>query len=402
MIEMGEKVYCDGGMSPEIAFTKYYSHRVKKVYAGWNVSIKMVYDDIVAHSLLNVVKTIKMVESEGCQKTVLHSPGFLSVPYLNELCNFVYLPSQFLVGFNNISDLRSMLLNLKIKGIKAYAVAGYDGCVPECLVAWIKFIEMPPCYREVIDYLKSEKVILAGVFDKEGKTLGENVIFQYGPCAEKIEEGDIYFLHIHTCYGGEISKDWEIFKRLCPDFEPESILATVKCGYVGDWESAFDFMTKEYFPCYAGSVHFLFAGDTKPLYDLSFVLSEFFMKINRIPVKGLVLNPYIMNSPTYETNYGYIAYCHWAGSDNLEKELFGKYREGMEIWFNDQNSQKKGVREEIEKRKIKLTYIDNSSPLCEELTNWILGHKPRSYSQKDFVSAFQLQRLCRGVAVHFD
>jgi hypothetical protein len=54
--------------------------------------------------MLNYVHDqIKTHENNG--NSVLYSPGICNVPYLIETTNMVYLPSHFLVGVNNISDL---------------------------------------------------------------------------------------------------------------------------------------------------------------------------------------------------------------------------------------------------------------------------------------------------------
>jgi hypothetical protein len=67
-----------------------------------------------------------------------------------EIANIIYLPSHFLVGVTNISDLEKMLITANGNGYRCYAVVGYDPCITNKLCAWIKFIEPPPEYIQLI------------------------------------------------------------------------------------------------------------------------------------------------------------------------------------------------------------------------------------------------------------
>lgn len=409
LLEKNNRVYVSGGMSAEISFAKYVAHRTTKVYAGWDVRIRMVYPEMIIDTLRSVVEHVRIIEPEGCARPVLHSPGFLSVPYMTELCDMVYLPSQFLVGFNSFADLHRMLYVLSSNGIKAYAVAGYDGCIPHCLVAWIKFLEMPVIYDDLIqNHLHSDNVLAVGVYDDNGETIGENAILQYGEKTGTIQPGDVYMLHIHACYGQQtLQKDWEIFRRLAPDFVQEK-MSSEKCKYVGDWESAFDIMYNKYYPNYDGSLHFARAHDTLPLYRLSYELTKSYLRINNLPVKGIVANPYILNNnPTYEVNYGYLSYTYWAGSSNVDSDLTSLIEKDMPecgtLWFNDQYGQKLSLYQKLcdSYPTYKKVYISNSNPLCHELTNWIEKYKPKNYPARNNLSLWQLFKVMEvaGVAV---
>lgn len=414
ILDKDNVIYASGGMSTEVNFAKYVAFRKQKVYGGWDNNIRLVYPSIIRDTLTRVVNHVKMLESKGCNKTVLHSPGFLSVNYMTELCNFVYLPSQFLVGFNSVRELKNVLTDLKENGIEAYAVAGYDGCIPNCLVAWIKFVKIPPQYQDLIEnYLQSDSVLFAGVYSENSRTYGENVIHQYGEPTNTITSENLYFLHIISCYSLPLSEepecasitfytppppnptqqDWDIFRKLALDFECSKIHNETLCSYVGDWESAFDISKEKYFPTFMGVIKFAQAIDTKPLYKVSYELSREFMDINHITIQGVVLNPYILNTPTYETNYGYLGYSYWGGNPDLEKELNRDIPQDLPsngtIWFNDQNSQCRDLYDRI--HNIQKVYIDNSSSLSEELTSWINKYKPKQYPRRDFIS---LKQLC--------
>jgi protein-tyrosine phosphatase len=385
-----------GGMSAEIGFAKYYAFRRKLVYTGWDINIRMVTPNIIINTLNYIVDNVKKIESRGCMKPILYSPGYLSVSYMVELCNLIYLPSQFLIGFNEIKQLKAVLQTLYNNKIKAYAVAGYDSCISHCLVAWIKFIEMPPQYDKLIkNYLHTDKLLLAGVYDKNHETFGENIIYQYGSQTECIQSKNIYFLHIYSCYGDKITKDWTIFKKLAIDFKSEN-MGKEKCTYVGDWESALDFMDEtSFYPSYYGNFYKAGAKDTLPLYKLSYQLSRKFMKINNISINGIVANPYIMNSPTYETHYGYLGFTYWAGNPNVDEYLFQLIKndlpENGTLWLNDQNNQKINLYHLFE--NIKIIHINNSSPMCIELANWLEKNQPRVYPTRDYINIYQLKKI---------
>lgn len=398
-----KKLYVDGGMSTEITFAKYCAFRSEHVYSGWNVDIRMVYPNIILRTIEYVVNTIKNFETENCQKTILYSTGFLSAPYITELCNFIYLPSQFLVGFNNIGELKEVLKVLSDNKIKAYAVAGFDACIPNCLVAWIKFIEMPPQYQDLINnYLKSDNLIITGVYDENFKSTGENVIYKYGDLKniKSVLSEDIYFLHIHACYEknleNRLSKDWEIFRNLLVDFD-ENKMNNEKAYYVADWESAIDHIHENLIQNFKGKIYRCTSLDTLSLYDLSYELSKYFMKINRIVVRGIVANPYIMNSPTYETNYGYLAFTYWQSNPTVEKRLQKKIdtdfpSEGV-LWINDQQHQKENWQKLFSKYKI--VYINNENSLCQESSDWIIKYQPKNYKQRNYVSPLQLCEIMK-------
>ena len=116
------------------------------------------------------------------QKQLFIHTGFLSVPYIVELCNCIYLPSQFLVEIQKFYDLHQLLKTTNAYGVKCYAIVGFDSVFKDTLVAWIKFKKMPPQYEDLINnHIQSDNVILSGVYDKNNKTHGENMIYEYMP-----------------------------------------------------------------------------------------------------------------------------------------------------------------------------------------------------------------------------
>ena len=376
-----------GGMSTEMHFAKYYAYRTNKNYRGWDNRIMMCHPNIILDTINYVTETVKSIEVQGCMKPILYSPGFLSVGYIVELCNYIYLPSQFLIGLTKIKDLELMLKTLYSKGIEAYAVVGYDSCIPNCLVAWIKFMKMP--YIDLIEnYLESDKILIAGVYDKNHETFGENEIYSYSTVNNtQISSQDIYFLKINKCYDKQNDQDIEIFNRLLPDFDK---LGTQKSKFVGDWESGIDIVDQ--YPTFKHKIYVMVTKDSLPLYKLSYELCKKFMQINNIDVKGIVANPYIISNPTYETHYGYLAFSYWQFNgtvitmleDRVQKDL---PKEGT-LWLNDQNSTRKDLFDKF--NNVKRVYINNTSTLHDELYEWIISHKPKIYTKKEYVSINQL------------
>ena len=98
ILENNNLIYVDGGMSTEISFAKYYAYRKNMTYSGWNINIRIVYPEIILETLKYIVETVKNIESMYCQKPVLLSPGFISVPYIIEmLMQFVVTMVVFLI-----------------------------------------------------------------------------------------------------------------------------------------------------------------------------------------------------------------------------------------------------------------------------------------------------------------
>lgn len=396
--KQGTKIMAVGGMSTEIHFAKYFAHRTGNLYQGWKNQIVMSDDPNVILTTLNyVVETVKSIEVQGCMKNVLYSPGFLSVGYMIELCNMVYLPSQFLIGVRSIGSLKKILSILFENGVESYAVVGYDGCIPDNLVAWIKFVKLPQIYVNLIEnYLESDNVLVSGVYDKSGKTFGENANYIYGEISpSNISHSDIYFLKINESYSSsQNDRDIKIFEKFLPDFDSKK-LSSQKSNFVGDWESGLDTFENLCTGTTKFKIRSLLSNDTLPLYRLSYDISKKFMEINNIKITGIVANPYIISNPTYETYYGYLSFTYWQHGtsvyENLLKLVEKDLPTGGTLWFNDQSSTRKDLFEKF--NTTKRVHIDNLSNACEELYEWISKHKPKIYPRREYVSIKQLLKL---------
>lgn len=396
--KIGNKIYAEGGMSTEVMFAKYYAFRTNSTYSGSEFRVNIVYPEIIFETLDYVTSQIKKLEYENCQKPILYSPGYMSVPYMVELCNFIYLPSQFLVGFNCMADLENLLSKNYDLGIESYAVVGYDGCIPYCIVAWIKFTKMPPQYEDLIkNYLHSDSILMAAVHDDGHNTIGENAIYGYSKLHNylKPQPKDIYLLCINSCYSkNAIDLDLKIFSSLVTDFNKSNV--GERCKFIGDWESALDIVGYEFYPQYTKEIVVCSAYDTKPLYELSYKLAKRFLEINHKKVTGIVANPYIISSPTFEMYKGYLPYCFWQGNSNSLVEFLEKCQNDLpkdgEIWINDLM----GNCEKFNGCYPSFTlYTNNKTARCDESSTLIEYNKPLYYERRDYVSLKELKNVMK-------
>jgi len=423
IIETDNNIICDGGMSTEICFAKYLAHKTNKVYGGWNNSIRMAYENCINDTLNFVVNSVNLVEKlpyeynedlstahYNCTLThnnqieyAIISPGFMSVPYLTEYMNCIYLPSQFLVGVNNMKDLEVMLLKAKQIGIKCYASVGYDACISHCFVAWIKLLEIPIHYINLLNRLNITKIICCGVFNTQFTTLGENIGRYYGNIKghKHLAESDIYLMYINESYTHSRDKDDILFGDLISDFNHS--LVSDRINYLNDWESGFDSILS-FADKFNGTAYIFYANDTLPLYKLSYHLGKYFAFINNITIKGFVFNNYIITNPTYEINYGYLPVCYWQQNPDASLIIHDTIKDTIlpssEIWINFTHSDPiTNIMNHFSDHKLFL--ICNSSPLIPELKDFINKFKPTQYPQFKKININALKLICKSSGVDY-
>lgn len=117
-------------------------------YAGYKRAAPISTPNFVQETLSYIKEEVMSLNNLG--KTVLYSPGICSVPYLVEIANLIYLPSQLLLSVNSLNELASILQIACAQGYECYAVLGYDPFIKDRLCAWIKFIELPKEYITLI------------------------------------------------------------------------------------------------------------------------------------------------------------------------------------------------------------------------------------------------------------
>ena len=389
-------LHSNGGMSAEICFTKYIAFKRGLTYGGWNVKVNPATPGFVKNCIQYIVQQVKDLNTT--HECALYGPGICSVPYFVETADMLYLPSHFLVGVTSLTDLKLLLEEANQQGYKCYAVIGYDGCLPNTLVAWIKFTEIPRDYIELLELCKVKYVYSISVFDHENKTLGEKLsrlIYRTNQDPkEQVFPGDMYLLYINEGYGQSQEIDNQIFSSIITDVESskwEEVGKYPISSYITDWESGIDSLDSVLNPilnnyfCQA-----IYSNDTLKLYRIAYDLAKSFININKISHSGFVYNPYIISSPTYEMNYGYYPVLYWQG--NPEHDIIcnkiTKYDEELNIPSNYDNIIGRVCENKLltkwfnlyQGRSNKLItdssiVIINSSPLCNELSIWITTHK---------------------------
>ncbi len=413
ILNRDNRIILKGGMSAEICFAKYIAYRSGSVYQGWTPESHFSEGNVISKTLEYIVHAVETFSSK--EHTALISPGILSVPYITELMNILYLPSQLLISVKSISTLKEILSNAGQNGIKCYAEVGYDACMPEGLVAWIKFLELPPQYLSLLEKLgvKTVMTMCVNTLGKPGG--GENIARIYNEeekLANPIVPGNILFLFINEGYGKSRETDLKYFIDLVPDLDLKHIRQRV--DYICDWESGI-VDPERLLSGFSGKKMIFCAPDTLHIYDLSWKLTEKFIRMNGIQRKGFVLNPYFINNPLYEAYYGYVAYSFWQGNEKAYSHfltLLGDYgtiikpdsacpmqRYFGEVWAN------------IPWEGIKLfDILQNSITHCikmsssdsDNVANWIEAHRPEKYPDLVFVSLFDFTRICRNLGMSVD
>ena len=304
----------------------------------------------------------------------------------------MYLPSHLLVGVNSISDLKKVLEYTNKNGVYCYAVLGYDGCIPDCLVAWIKFTKIPYQFVNLLNKYNIENILTISIYDKDNESIGENIsrlLYRKNSDLKKdncIEE-DIYLLYIHEIYTKSNKTDNEIFKNLLfdmKDFNFSDFSTQPICKYITDWESGIDNPIELYTDANKLIPVFINAKSTVDLYQIAYHLGKEFIKLNNITKQGIVLNPYFINNPLYELCYGYLPVLYWQGNTQNKTIIENLLKDDIKttdlIWYNLFTNQSPPIY--INCKLITLyNDVNNESDLMQT-TQWILKYKQQKYSYK--------------------
>jgi hypothetical protein len=397
-----------GGLSAEIAFAKYIAHCKKKVFGFHELQsiVDVSTSKSVIYDTLHMICDLVIQNYTNPKNFALISPGFCSVPYIVELMNAVYLPSHLLISFKKISELKEALYFLKEKGIDAYAIAGHDSSFGEKMVAWIRFYNLPFLYQNLLQKLSISKVIISGIWNsKKNINSPKKFYFYENDNDSEIEPLRIYFYDATLRYEKKQEKDPFVpdylqpepksdvkkFSQFILDFSPEK-LSEKSSTRIHSWESGFERPNEFLFNFSGEKCHILRSG-SKALYELSALISLNYMKINNIEVKGMVLNGYFANNPTFETSRGYIGYCGYYNNRNLIHEILDflkkhaiNYQSNYFLfWINDLNQTFYQIYKFIPQNKI--LYINDKNQKRELLFQWILQKsKKADWENKKYIS----------------
>ncbi len=309
-----------GGMSAEYAVQKSLSALNSGVSHTWTFNNtaggpEPVYGnpDFLAQS---VKKTVNLYNNEFGEnaplKTVIISTGIPNVSYLAHAMKAPILPLHFLVSVNNAKEVRSILEYSNSKDYSSYATLGYDGSMPGVGVAWIKLLDLPAEYEKFIKDHQVENVILmgvgqAGVGESYARKVQDNNSVDYAP-------GTTYILY--PGFGSQ--NDITNLNERILDF---ASLKLEKAKFISDWESGITNIQLNNFSASikktsGADVYSVSPNDMMVLYNSSTYFTLELMKKNSSvfganPVKGIILNEYLISHPAYEASQGYLSLLYW-------------------------------------------------------------------------------------------
>lgn len=400
LVRHNNNIYTSGGMSSEISFVKYCANRDENViYSGWDNNLRMVYDNIIIDTLAIICFHVRAREYEKCNKKVLYGPGHPSVPYITELCELVYLPSQLMLCFDNIESLVSMLKHTYDNGIQVYALICIDIRVinTRSICACIKFAQIPKDYLNLMQFLQTQDILTMGI-------KSENIVYQ-DVRKYDIPKGEhdinIFVVHMNSksCIEKDLTLEWSQMEERCIDFDRLKI-SSEQTTHISDIEFGIDIIGDINLSAHCIKQHTILSTNKYILCNISYELCREFMHVNRIPIRGIAYNSlYMVSNPSFEVNKGFLAYTNIFPdiSNFIEIDV---PKEGGIVWFNDMNMHRhklsENIKESLGKNQI-LMYINNINTLSHNRLQYIRQNmvnsegRFKSYPRRDYISIHKLQ-----------
>lgn len=354
----GAKVFkLDGGMSAEYAIEKAAEGLIGGISHSWKVNGRgsgpnQVYatPQFLANSVNRCVGFYdKVLGRDRKFNTVIISTGIPSVPYLSNVMQAPVLPLHFLVSANTTKEIQSIMDYSKDHGYFSYSTLGYDASVPSASVAWVKLLDLPKPYVEFLKRHKVENLVILGATGSTGgETMAKLLNLPSGRSAD-YQPGSMYLLYPQ----GGVAEDEQAFKEKLTDYQGLDLKKPLV--RIADWESGIIEEQVKNFSSTARrnagikNIRFITADDDGDLYNLAtYATAAFFYKNNLLPVKGVILNPYLISNPFYESRYGYLPFVYWQGNtvDNIWKNMLsavngaiaayfpGLRTENLNVWLN--------------------------------------------------------------------
>jgi hypothetical protein len=419
----------DGGMSAEYAVEKAGESLEAGISHSWKVNgpgsgPNPVYS--TPRFLENSVKkTVAFYDSNFGSRTafnsVVISTGIPSVPYLARAMKAPVLPLHFLVGANTVREIETIVNEADRSGYPSYATLGYDGSMPNVAVAWIKLLDLP---REYIDFLKRhhvKNVVILGATGSVGGEATAKKVIAAGDYSTKkrYAPGSVFILYP----GGGSAVDKAALNERVKDIG--SVIQQADFTRIADWESGIipeqvkNFSRAIRSSTMVKGVWFITGKDDGDLYKLAtYVTLAFvhknvrqFAKDGAAPVKGIILNPYLISNPVFESRFKYIPLVYWQGnpakviSKEVTEDVKGAISsyfpdvklENLDIWLN--SSRNFGGAERVNKLKRLLEsegFADIKSNDCsfDEIWNPSDGmHSPCEIKAQDLLHTTTPQGL---------
>lgn len=372
-----------GGMSAEYAVQKSLSVLSSGVSHTWTFDNNAggpepVYGnpDFLVQS---VKRTVDLYNAElGANtpvKTLIISTGIVNVPYLANAMKAPVLPLHFLVSVNTAKELRSILDYSLANNHQAYATLGYDGSMPGVGVAWVKLLDLPAEYQKFIKDHQVENIILmgvgqAGIGESYARKVKDNNTVDYAP-------GTMYILY--PGYGSQ--EDINALNERIIDF---ASLSLEKAKFISDWESGISNIQINNFSSSLKNslgldVYSIAPNDMMVLYNSSTYFTLELMKKNKAvlgnnPLKGVVLNEYLISHPAYEINKGYVSLLYWqfASQSSTIDRVEGHVQNAIKSYFPESNFAelnfllnsnygRQNLKQELEKRGLN-NITENTDP----------------------------------------
>lgn len=311
----GVNVYSlDGGMSAEYAVEKTLENLGNGISHSWEVNApgsgpNPVYatPEFLQKSVEQTVKIYnEILGAHSTFETVILSTGIPCVPYVSNVMKAPVLPLHFLVSCNTIKEIQSIMDCSSRNGLKSYATVGYDLSVPPA-VAWIKLLDLPDVYLNFLKQHGVKNIVIMGSTGiADGETKAKQVLNR---SREKYEPGSIYIL-----YAGNTSDDVTTLSQKLTDYK--EVNKQSDYIFISDWESGIiraqidniNAALKEHTSI---EVYSISSDNLLDLYDLATYTTISFFSKNKLSVKGVAINPYLLSHPAYESWKGFIPMCYW-------------------------------------------------------------------------------------------
>lgn len=252
--------------------------------------------------------------------TVAFAPGVQPAPYLTRTLQAPVLPLHFLVSFDSVYELRTVLDTANAAGYSVYTTLGFDGSITPG-VAWIKLLALPEEYEDFLNRHDVENVVMMG---SSGSSGGENtarqVVWSGGPTTG-FHEGDMFAIYP----GGGSADDVNLLNSHIHDFTDLPLESTAR--NIQDWESglmpeqvsAFNTAIATNVPTATTRATFT-AGSYYALDNLGIYLAVAYYKKNETAlavggdvIRGIALNPYLVAHPFYESTRGELPVLFFQG-----------------------------------------------------------------------------------------
>lgn len=254
--------------------------------------------------------------------TLLIAPGIQSTPQLIRTLQAPVLPLHFLVSFDSVYELQTVLDEAQRDGYEVMATMGFDGSMDPG-VAWIKLLEPPAEYLSFAERHSVQNVVIAG---SEGSTGGENASRRVqfaGAATTGHNAGDIFVIYP----GGGSSVDVSNLAQRVHDVSDLPLAGSLE--NISDWEAG---LLPEQVAAFSTGLSSVTTGNvatfTAPsYYDIDnmgvYLTAAFYHKnetalaVDGEAVRGISLSPYMTNQPFADSAAGLIPVLFFQGESSL-------------------------------------------------------------------------------------